>query len=113
MVCAGSDGQATARQIACIALGWRLRQVVEPLTVRSRTQTAEAILAPKTIGEVDIKCCTDLGAAIAVACRRDFLRGDGQAAASSGLWAPARITERIFFPCDNEYFPIESRYRTA
>ncbi len=65
MVCAGSDGQAAARQIARIALGWRLRQVVQPLIVCSHAQTAEAILAPKAIGQADLLRCTELGAAMA------------------------------------------------
>ncbi|RPH60032.1 MAG: flavodoxin family protein, partial [Burkholderiales bacterium] len=33
LVCAGSDGQGAARQIARIATGWRLKQVAEPLIV--------------------------------------------------------------------------------
>lgn len=65
MVCAGSDGQGTVRQIARIATGWRLRQVADPLIVRTHAQTPEAILAPKLIGESDLSRCRDLGAALA------------------------------------------------
>lgn len=65
MVCAGSDGTGAARQLARIALGWRLRPVAEPLIVCTRAQTAEAILAPKRVGEGDLARCRELGAAMA------------------------------------------------
>lgn len=65
MICAGSDGQNAARQIARIATGWRLRQVAPPLTVCTRAQSTEAILAPKTIGPGELANCMELGAAIA------------------------------------------------
>jgi multimeric flavodoxin WrbA len=65
LICAGSDGQNAARQLARIALGWRLRPVAEPLIVCTRAQTPEAILAPKTIPPADLARCADLGAALA------------------------------------------------
>ncbi len=65
MICAGSDGQGAARQIARIATGWRLRPVAEPLIVCTRAQTPEAILAPKRIAPEDLARCRDLGAALA------------------------------------------------
>lgn len=65
MICAGSDGQNAARQIARIATGWRLRQVAQPLIVCTRAQSPEAILAPKTIDQADLERCRDLGAALA------------------------------------------------
>ncbi len=65
MICAGSDGQNAARQIARIALGWRLRTVAEPLIVCTHAQTPEAILAAKTIGDADRMRCAELGAAMA------------------------------------------------
>lgn len=65
MVCAGSDGEGAARQIARIAKGWRLRAVAEPLIIRTNAQTPEAIAAPKLIPEADLAKCRDLGAAIA------------------------------------------------
>ena len=65
MVCAGSDGQGAARQISRIATGWRLRAVAAPLIVCTRAQTAEAILAAKTIVPADLARCHDLGAALA------------------------------------------------
>jgi multimeric flavodoxin WrbA len=65
MICAGSDGENAARQIARIATGWRLRAVADPLIVRTNAQTPEAILAPKTIDPADLGRCHDLGAALA------------------------------------------------
>lgn len=65
MICAGSDGQGAARQIARIATGWRLRPVAEPLIICTRAQTPEAILAPKTIVPADLARCHELGAALA------------------------------------------------
>jgi flavodoxin len=65
MICAGSDGEGTARQIARIGTGWRLRAVAEPLIICTHVQTPEAILAPKIIAEADLAKCRDLGAAMA------------------------------------------------
>jgi len=65
MICAGTDGHNTARQIARIVTGWRLRAVADPLIVCTRAQTPEAILAPKVIAEDDLARCAELGAAMA------------------------------------------------
>jgi hypothetical protein len=65
MICAGSDGEGAARQIARIATGWRLRLVADPLIVCTHAQTAEAILAPKIIAEADLAKCRELGATLA------------------------------------------------
>ncbi len=65
MICAGSDGENAARQVARIATGWRLRPVANPLIICTRAQTPETILAPKTIPLADLDRCCDLGAAIA------------------------------------------------
>jgi NAD(P)H-dependent FMN reductase len=65
LICAGSDGENAARQIARIATGWRLRAVAAPLIVWTAAQTPEAILAPKTIGRADLDRCRDLGATLA------------------------------------------------
>jgi multimeric flavodoxin WrbA len=65
LVCAGSDGQNAARQIARIAAGWRLRAVAAPLIVCTQAQTPEAILAPKVISPDDLARCTEVGAALA------------------------------------------------
>ena len=65
MICAGSDGENAARQIARIATGWRLRPIAEPLIVCTHAQTPEAILAPKRIAQADLDRCTELGTALA------------------------------------------------
>jgi len=65
LICAGSDGENAARQIARIATGWRLRAIAEPLIVCTHAQTPETILAPKHIAAIDIARCTELGAAFA------------------------------------------------
>jgi multimeric flavodoxin WrbA len=65
LICAGSDGQNAARQIARVATGWRLRAIAEPLIVGTHAQTPEAILAPKTIGAEDLARCAALGATMA------------------------------------------------
>lgn len=65
MICAGSDGEGAARQIARIALGWRLKAVADPLVICTQAQTEAAILAPKVIAEPDIARCRGLGATMA------------------------------------------------
>ena len=65
MICAGSDGEGAARQLARIATGWRLKAVQPPLIVCTHAQTPEAILASKTIAEADLQRCRALGAAMA------------------------------------------------
>jgi multimeric flavodoxin WrbA len=65
MICAGSDGENAARQIARIATGWRLKEVQPPLIVCTHAQTPEAILAAKTIPENQLALCRDIGAAMA------------------------------------------------
>ena len=64
LICAGSDGENAARQVARIAVGWRLRPVADPIIVCTRAQTPEAILAPKTVSPADLDRCRDLGAAL-------------------------------------------------
>lgn len=65
MICAGSDGEGAARQIARIATGWRLKPAAEPLIVCTHAQTPETILALKTITETDLTRCRELGATLA------------------------------------------------
>jgi len=65
LICAGSDGENAARQIARIATGWRLKAVAEPVIVCTRAQTPEAILAPKVIAAEDLQRCGETGAALA------------------------------------------------
>jgi multimeric flavodoxin WrbA len=65
LICAGSDGENAARQIARIATGWRLRAIAPPLIVCTHAQTPEAILALKTIGASDLQRCEEIGATMA------------------------------------------------
>lgn len=64
LICAGSDGQNAARQIARIATGWRLKPVAEPLIICTHAQTTEAILAPKRIAAAELEQCRSLGEAM-------------------------------------------------
>ncbi len=65
MICAGSDGENAARQLARIAQGWRLKAVQEPLIICTHAQTPEAILADKVIPEDELQMCRDVGQAMA------------------------------------------------
>lgn len=65
LICAGSDGDGAARQIARIATGWRLKAVAEPLIVCTHAQTPEAIAAPKVIAPQELQRCRALGEALA------------------------------------------------
>jgi multimeric flavodoxin WrbA len=65
LICAGSDGDNAARQIARICTGWKLKRIASPLIVCTRAQTPEAILAPKTIGADDLEQCREIGATLA------------------------------------------------
>lgn len=64
MICAGSDGQNAARQLARIATGWRLKEVQPPLIICTHAQTPEAILADKVIPEGELIACGNLGQAM-------------------------------------------------
>ncbi len=64
MVCAGSDGQNAVRQTARIATGWRLKEVQPPMIICTHAQTAEQILAEKTIPQDELANCRELGAAM-------------------------------------------------
>jgi hypothetical protein len=65
LICAGSDGENAARQIARIATGWRLKPIAPPLIVCTPAQTKETILAPKAISADDLERCREIGATIA------------------------------------------------
>jgi multimeric flavodoxin WrbA len=65
MICAGSDGDGAARQIARIALGWRLKPIADPLIICTHAQTTRAILAEKTIAQAELEKCQTLGATLA------------------------------------------------
>lgn len=61
MIAAGLDGTGAERQIDRIASGWRLRRIADPLILRTGAQTAEAILAPKTVAADALGECYNLG----------------------------------------------------
>ena len=65
LICAGSDGENTVRQIERIAVGWRLKPITSPLIICTHAQTPEAISAPKTINADDLERCREIGATIA------------------------------------------------
>ncbi len=65
LVCAGSDGRNAAQQIERIATGWRLKMIADPIIICTHAQTAEEILQPKHIPELQLKPCVELGAALA------------------------------------------------
>lgn len=65
MICAGSDGENAARQMARIVQGWRMKPVAEPLIICTHAQTPEAILAPKRLTPDDKARCQALGATLA------------------------------------------------
>src|SRR5688572_28032917 len=65
LVCAGSAGHNSVRQIDRICTGWRLKRIAEAVIVCTYAQTPEAILAPKTIGAVDLERCEQVGGALA------------------------------------------------
>ena len=65
LICAGSDGSNALRQLDRIATGWRLKPVAPGRIVCTHAQTPEAILAPKTISDADLRRCEEAGAALA------------------------------------------------
>jgi multimeric flavodoxin WrbA len=65
MICAGSDGQGAARQLARIATGWRLKPIAEPLIVNVAAQSPEAIMAPKALTTAQLAPCAELAATLA------------------------------------------------
>jgi multimeric flavodoxin WrbA len=73
MICAGSDGENAARQLARIATGWRLKEVQPPMIVNTKAQTKEEILAPKRLDAVTLAACQELGAGL-------------MAGVASGIW---------------------------
>jgi NAD(P)H-dependent FMN reductase len=63
-IAAGSDGSGAERQLDRIVTGWRLRRIAEGFIVNLGAQTAEAILAAKTVPPVSLQKCHDLGQAL-------------------------------------------------
>ena len=65
IIAAGSAGQGAQAQLDRIVTGWRLRRVAEPLIVNTQAQSAEEIMAPKTVQPAILAHAGELGAAIA------------------------------------------------
>jgi hypothetical protein len=63
-IAAGSDGSGAEAQIDRIVTGWRLRRVAASLIVNMSAQTPEEILTEKTISEIELVRCRELGAAL-------------------------------------------------
>jgi len=64
-ISAGSDGSGAVRQAERICTGWRLAQIAPSLIVNTDAQTAERILAPKTLGPKDLEAARTLGGTLA------------------------------------------------
>lgn len=65
IIAAGSDGRGAQAQLDRIVTGWRLRRVAEPMIVNLGAQTPEAICAPKTVPDEQLKKCRELGSGLA------------------------------------------------
>jgi multimeric flavodoxin WrbA len=65
LICAGSDGHNTARQIERITTGWRLKAIAPALIVHTHAQTPEAIARVKVIEPEDLARCAEIGATLA------------------------------------------------
>lgn len=65
LVCAGSAGQGTIMQTERILTGWRLKPIGPARIVLTHAQTAQSILAPKSVGVEDLKVCHDIGLTLA------------------------------------------------
>ncbi|HEY9272898.1 flavodoxin family protein [Achromobacter sp.] len=64
-ISAGSDGAGAARQVERICTGWRLNPLAPPLIVNMGAQSAQQILAPKTVAGADLARCEELGGLLA------------------------------------------------
>lgn len=65
MIAAGSDGHGAQAQLDRIATGWRLRRVAEPLIVNLHAQSAEEIMALKSVPAAILTQARELGEAMA------------------------------------------------
>lgn len=65
IIAAGTDGEGAARQLQRIATGLRLQEIAAATIVRNGAQTAEQILAPKTVPDHELARARELGAALA------------------------------------------------
>lgn len=64
-ISAGSDGTGAARQVERICTGWRLNAVAPALIVNLGAQTAEQIVAKKTVPAAELSRCEALGGLLA------------------------------------------------
>ena len=65
IIAAGSAGHGAQAQLDRIVTGWRLRRVAEPLIAGTCAQSAEEIMAPKTVPPAILAQASQLGAAMA------------------------------------------------
>ena len=65
MIAAGSDGHGAQAQLDRIVTGWRLRRVAEQMIVKLHAQSAEEIMAPKSVSDAILMRARELGAAMA------------------------------------------------
>ena len=65
LIAAGSDGNGAQAQLDRIATGWRLRRVAEPLIVNLHAQSAEEIMALKSVPAAILTQARELGEAMA------------------------------------------------
>lgn len=66
MICAGSDGENTVRQINRIVTAWKLKLVAEPLIIKTNSQTPEQILSPKVIAKSDLQKCSEIAESLVI-----------------------------------------------
>lgn len=65
LISAGSDGSNAARQAERICTGWRLTPIAPTHIANLHAQTAEDILAPKTLNPTDYEACKTIGGTLA------------------------------------------------
>lgn len=66
IVCAGSDGAGTVRQMGRVFAGWGLREAAPPQVVITGAQTTQAIMARKRIADDRLRAAAELGQALAL-----------------------------------------------
>ncbi|QPC99869.1 flavodoxin family protein [Qipengyuania soli] len=65
VIAAGSDGEGAQRQLDRIATGWRLRKAMDGWIVITHAQSAEEILAQKTVPQATLEKAREIGQALA------------------------------------------------
>ncbi len=64
IVTAGSDGEGAQRQLRRICSGWRLNESVPGIILNMKSETEQAILAPKTLSEAQCRQAAEIGATL-------------------------------------------------